>query len=240
MDLALTDRVGGSSPAPYATAGGAGGLNLGSHVGDDPALVVANRTAVAAALGLPTDRLVVANQVHGARVVQVDGPWVGAPADADALVTTSTELALAVLVADCVPVLLAAPDDGVVAVAHAGRPGMAAGVVPAAVSAMRDLGARHVVARLGPSVCGRCYEVPLDLREQVAASQPASRTVTWTGTPALDVAAGVLQQLAELDVPVRQLPGCTRESDSLYSYRRDGRTGRFAGVAVLRSAGSGT
>jgi copper oxidase (laccase) domain-containing protein len=93
------------------------------------------------------------------------------------------------------------------------------------------------VARLGPSVCGRCYEVPLELREQVAAAQPASRTVTWTGTPALDVAAGVLEQLAVLDVPVQQLPGCTRESDALYSYRRDGRTGRFAGLAVLRSPG---
>ncbi|WP_426566633.1 peptidoglycan editing factor PgeF [Angustibacter sp. McL0619] len=235
-ELTLTDRTGGSSVGPYGTATGSDGLNLGVHVGDDLDRVTANRAALASALGLAVERLVVANQVHGVTVAHVSDPWPTRPQDADAMVTTVPDLALAVLVADCVPVLLAAPDEGVVAVAHAGRPGMAAGVVPATVGAMRDLGGRRIVARLGPSVCGRCYEVPLELREQVAAVQPVSRTLTWAGTPALDVAAGVLSQLVELGVAVQQLPGCTRESANLYSYRRDGRTGRFAGVARLRPA----
>ncbi|WP_460460761.1 peptidoglycan editing factor PgeF [Angustibacter peucedani] len=229
VHLAFTDRRGGRSRAPYE------GLNLGAHVGDDAVDVAANRADVAGAVGIDPARLVVASQVHGREVVQVDAPFDGPPPEADAMVTTAPGLALAVLVADCVPVLLAAPAEGVVAVAHAGRPGMAVVVVLAAVAAMRDLGVREVVARLAPSVCPRCYEVPLALREEVAAVAPASRSVTWTGTPALDVAAGVLAQLADLGVAARQLPGCTVERPDLFSYRRDGRTGRFAGL-VWRTA----
>ena len=111
-----------------------------------------------------------------------------------------------------------------------------AGVVPASVEAMRELGARRIHAVVGPSVCGRCYEVPAQMRDVAAERSPASRAVTWAGTPAIDVAAGVVEQLADLDVPVRWVPGCTREDDDLFSYRRDGRTGRTAGVIVRRSA----
>lgn len=225
---AFTDRVGGYSSGPYGGPAG-GGLNLATHVGDDPADVAANRRLVADAVGLRPERLVVADQVHGGDVVQVDGP-LPVPASADAMVTTALDLALVVLVADCVPVLLADPEAGVVGVAHAGRPGMATGVVSAVVAAMRDLRARAPVAWLGPSVCPRCYPVPLALREQVAAVAPVSRSVSWDGTPALDVAAGVLDQLAALGVTARQLSGCTVESDALYSYRRDGQTGRCAGL----------
>ncbi|KQX63599.1 peptidoglycan editing factor PgeF [Angustibacter sp. Root456] len=232
--LALTDREGGVSTGPWAGTVG-GGLNLATHVDDDPAHVATNRQRLCAALALPPDALVVAEQVHGRDVVQVSGPCADPPV-ADALVTDRPGTALMVLVADCVPVLLADPEQGVVGVAHAGRPGMVAGVVGEAIAAMRDLGARDLLARLGPSVCPRCYEVPLDMREDVAARRPETRSLTWDGRPAIDVAAGVLAQLAELDVAVRQLPGCTVESDRLYSYRRDGLTGRFAGLAWLQDA----
>jgi YfiH family protein len=228
VHLATTDREGGVSREPWAGPDG-GGLNLAGHVEDDAADVLANRRALAGAIGVPADQLVVAEQVHGRDVVEVSGPC-SVPPIADALVTRRPGLVLCVLVADCVPVLLADPDQGVLAVAHAGRPGLVAGVVPAAVAAMRDLGARDVVARLGPSVCPRCYEVPLPLREQVASVEPVSRSVSWTGSPAVDVAAGVLAQLDRLGVAARQLPGCTVESPRLYSYRRDGLTGRFAGL----------
>ena len=156
--------------------------------------------------------------------------------ETDALVTDVADLALMVLVADCTPVLLADAEAGVVGAAHAGRPGMVAGVVPATVEAMRELGARRIHAVVGPSVCGRCYEVPAQMRDVAAERSPASRAVTWAGAPAIDVAAGVVEQLADLDVPVRWVPGCTREDDDLFSYRRDGRTGRTAGVIVRRSA----
>ena len=228
---ATTDRSGGVSTGPWGAAGGAGGLNLATHVQDDPDAVRVNRARVAEVLGVPAARLVVAEQVHGADVVEVTGPCPDAPV-ADALVTTQPGLLLTVLVADCVPVLLADADAGVVGVAHAGRPGMVAGVVGSAVAAMRDLGARDLVARLGPSVCPRCYEVPLAMREEVAAVRPEARSMTWDARPAVDVAAGVLAQLAELGVAARQLPGCTVEAEQLYSYRRDGVTGRFAGLVV--------
>lgn len=221
----LTGRAGGVSAPPYD------GLNLGDHVGDAPQSVAANRRAVAARVGVDPERLVVARQVHGRQVAVVDGPWPAEPAEADALVSREPGLVLAVLVADCVPVMLVAPDEGVVAVAHAGRRDMAAGVVPATVDAMRRLGAGRLLATVGPSICGRCYEVPASLRDEVAAAAPAAASVTWAGGPALDVAAGVLAQLAAEQVEVRRLPGCTAEDPGWYSYRRDGTTGRFAGLA---------
>ena len=202
---------------------------------DDPAAVAENRARLAEAVGVAGDRLVGLDQVHGAEVAHVREKPAVAPT-ADALVTEVPDLALMVLVADCTPVLLADAEAGVVGAAHAGRPGMVAGVVPASVEAMRELGARRIHAVVGPSVCGRCYEVPAQMRDVAAERSPASRAVTWAGTPAIDVAAGVVEQLADLDVPVRWVPGCTREDDDLFSYRRDGRTGRTAGVIVRRSA----
>lgn len=223
--FAFTTREGGTSAAPYDS------LNLGAHVGDDPAAVLENRRRVALSVGVRD--LVVADQVHGTDVVEVTRDWPGAAPEADALVTRVRGLALGVLVADCTPVLLAAPAEGVAGVAHAGRKGMAAGVVHALVAAMRDLGARSLVGRVGPSICPRCYEVPAELREQVAADVPVARSVTRTGTPALDVAGGVLEQLAPYVTDLRQLPGCTAERADLFSYRRDGVTGRSAGLVWL-------
>jgi YfiH family protein len=225
--FAVTDRHGGVSAPPFD------GLNLGGHVGDDPDAVHANRARVAQHLDVPPDHLVFADQVHGDQVVQVDGPWAGPPPPCDALVTTRRDLALAVLVADCVPVLLAAPHEGVVGVAHAGRAGMVAGVAERLVDAMRDLGARTIIGRVGPSVCARCYPVGEQLSEEVASVRPISRSVSWHGEPSLDVSAGVLDQLAARCWDVEQLPGCTVERDDLFSYRRDGTTGRFAGVVRL-------
>lgn len=223
--LAVTTRAGGVSRPPYDS------LNLGAHVGDDPRAVAENRRRVAAACG--AQHLVVAEQVHGRDVVEVTGPWPAAPPRADALVTRVPGVVLGVLVADCTPVLLADPAAGVVGVAHAGRSGMAAGVVPALVAAVRDLGATALIGRVGPSVCPRCYEVPAELRAQVAARVPVAASVSRTGTPALDVAGGVLEQLAPHCADLRQLPGCTAERTDLYSYRRDGTTGRSAGLAWL-------
>jgi len=217
---AVTDRSGGVSRGRYS------GLNLGSHVDDDPDAVSANRARLTERLGRP---VVYMDQCHGAEVAVVDGVPDVAPS-CDAVVTRSTEVALAVLVADCVPVLLSG--GGVVAAVHAGRPGLVAGVVPRTLAVMRELGAGEVDAVVGPSVCGRCYEVPAEMRDTAARVEPVSATVSWTGTPAIDVAAGVVAQLRAGGVEVRWVPGCSRERDDLYSYRRDGRTGRFAGVVA--------
>ncbi|MEU0116900.1 peptidoglycan editing factor PgeF [Streptomyces bobili] len=229
--FAFTDRWGGVSAAPYEE------LNLGGAVGDDPGAVRTNRESAAKSLGLEAGRVVWMNQVHGADVAVVDGPWGEHPVpDVDAIVTTERGLALAVLTADCTPVLLADPVAGVVAAAHAGRPGMVAGIVPAAVRAMVGLGAEpsRIVARTGPAVCGRCYEVPETMRAEVAAVEPAAHAETSWGTSAVDVTAGVHAQLDRLGVHDReQSPVCTRESKDHFSYRRDRATGRLAGYVWL-------
>lgn len=247
--FAFTDRWGGVSAAPYEE------LNLGGAVGDDATAVTTNRELAAKSLGLEPGRVVWMNQVHGADVAVVDGPWgSGSAADSgpgsgpdscsvsgdipsvDAIVTTRRGLALAVLTADCVPVLLADPVAGVVAAAHAGRPGMIAGVVPAAVRAMTGLGAdpARIVARTGPAVCGRCYEVPEAMRAEVATVEPAAYAETSWGTPSVDVCAGVHAQLERLGVRDReQSPVCTLESSDHFSYRRDRATGRLAGYVWL-------
>ncbi len=230
--FAFTDRWGGVSAAPYEE------LNLGGAVGDDPDAVRTNRELAARSLGVEPDRVVWMNQVHGADVVVVDEPWGSSPEipSVDAIVTTRRGLALAVLTADCVPVLLADPVAGIAAAAHAGRPGMIAGVVPAALRAMTGLGAEpsRIVARTGPTVCGRCYEVPEDMRAEVSAVEPAAYAETSWGTPAVDVSAGVHAQLERLGVRDRERsPVCTRESRDHFSYRRDRTTGRLAGYVWL-------
>lgn len=229
--FAFTDRWGGVSAVPYEE------LNLGGAVGDDPGAVRANRELAAKALGLDAARVVWMNQVHGAGVAVVDGPWADRPApEVDAIVTVRPGLALAVLTADCTPVLLADPVARVAAAAHAGRPGLVAGVVPAAVRAMMELGAdpARIVARTGPAVCGRCYEVPEAMRADVSAVEPAAHSGTSWGTPAVDVSAGVHAQLDRLGVRDRtQSPVCTLESDDHFSYRRDRTTGRLAGYVWL-------
>ncbi|WP_426363427.1 peptidoglycan editing factor PgeF [Streptomyces sp. E-08] len=229
--FAFTDRWGGVSAVPYEE------LNLGGAVGDDPAAVLANRAAAAGSLGLDPARVVWMNQVHGAGVAEVDGPWGdGEIPSVDAIVTARPGLALAVLTADCVPVLLADPVAGVASAAHAGRPGMIAGVVPAAVGAMVKLGAdpARITARTGPAVCGRCYEVPEAMRAEVAAVEPAAHAETSWGTPAVDVAAGVRAQLERLGVrDIVDAGVCTLESRDHYSYRRDRTTGRLAGYVWL-------
>ncbi|MBT2479065.1 peptidoglycan editing factor PgeF [Streptomyces sp. ISL-94] len=230
--FAFTDRWGGVSAVPYEE------LNLGGAVGDDPAAVRANRALAAESLGLDPDLVVWMNQVHGRDVAAVDGPWpLGDEVPAvDAVVTARRGLALAVLTADCTPVLLADPAAGIAGAAHAGRPGLVAGVVPAAVEAMVALGAEpgRIVARTGPAVCGRCYEVPAEMREAVAEVVPAAWGETGWGTPAVDVVAGVHAQLAEAGVvEVHRSPVCTLESRDHFSYRRDRVTGRLAGYVWL-------
>jgi YfiH family protein len=229
--FAFTDRWGGVSAAPYEE------LNLGGAVGDDPGVVRTNREIAAKSLGLDPGLVVWMNQVHGNDVAVVDEPWGDRPVpEVDAVVTARRGLALAVLTADCTPVLLADPAAGIVAAAHAGRPGMIAGVVPAAVRAMTELGAdpARIVARTGPAVCGRCYEVPEAMRAEVAAVEPTAHAETSWGTPAVDVSAGVHAQLARAGVHDRaQSPVCTLESDDHFSYRRDRTTGRLAGYVWL-------
>lgn len=223
MPVLLTTRDGGCSRAPFDS------LNLGDHVGDRPDDVAANRRSLVARLGVPVQFM---RQVHGAVVARVTSP--GPAPVADALVTDLPGVALGVLVADCVPVVAVAP--GAVGVAHAGRAGAMAGIVPAMLTALDELGAdlAETAVTLGPAICGACYEVPADMRDDVVAALPGSATTTRQGTPGLDLRAGLARQLAGAGVgEVTVSPRCTAEDRSLFSYRRDGVTGRFAGLAWI-------
>ncbi len=208
-------------------------FNLGDHVGDDPAAVTANRNRLAAAVGLPTDHVVWMNQVHSAHVEVVDGPRDRAFDDTDALVTTVPRLALAVVTADCVPVLLADARAGVIGAAHAGRVGAADGVVARTLDAMLAQGAQpqDISALLGPSVSGLNYEVPAEMAAEVESRLPGSRTRTPRGTAALDLRAGIARQLAERGVSAIDVdPRCTVADPALFSHRRDNPTGRLASL----------
>jgi YfiH family protein len=229
-DLAFTDRYGGVSASPYDE------LNLAVAGGDQPAAKAENLRRLVEDFA-PGDVVCDLYQVHGADVVLASPERVERP-HADGIVATEAGLMLLVRAADCVPVLLVAPDEGIVGAAHSGRPGMVHGVAPATVRRMRALGAGRVEAWLGPHVCGRCYEVPEQMRSDVASAVPESYGETSWGTPSVDLGAGIRAQLEELEVVVHDESRCTRESPDLYSYRRDGQgAGRLAGVVRLRGAG---
>lgn len=229
--FAFTDRFGGASLPPY------GELNLGSAQGDEADAIAENFRRLAGEFAVADDAVIRVSQVHG-NDVHVVRPGDELPVRpqplADALVTTRTDVVLCVRAADCLPVLFADQANGVIGAAHSGRRGLYAGVVPATVEAMRALGAERITAVLGPYACGNCYEVPEEMRAEVAERVPASYAETSWGTPSIDVAAGVAAQLAELDCTVIDATSCTIESENLYSYRREGPvSGRLAGLVRL-------
>jgi polyphenol oxidase len=226
----FTERSGGRSKPPYQS------MNLGQGVGDDPADVTGNRKGLAADCGLDAG-IAWMRQVHGTTVRYAGERWPEAePEPCDAVFTDVPGLGLGVLVADCVPVLVADAEAGLAGAAHAGRVGMTAGVVPALIEAMTAAGASpdRMRAVIGPAICGACYEVPEAMRATVSATVPQASCLTRAGTAGLDIAAGVRAQLAAAGVgSVRSDGRCTSESAELYSYRRDGITGRFAGLIWL-------
>lgn len=231
----FTTRAGGMSGAPW------GSLNVGLNVGDRPADVLANRGLVAEWAGAP---VVFGEQVHGATVRVLDEAGSadagGAAGEGDAIVAGSPRHAVAVYVADCVPLLLADAQAGLVAAVHAGRAGLVAGVVRASVDAMlaRGADAGRMRAAVGPCISGGAYEVPEQMRADVAAVVPEAWAVTRWGTPGVDLGAGVAGELARAGVrAVSRVSTCTFTDERLYSHRRasaEGRpTGRFAGVVRL-------
>ncbi len=237
VEIAFTDRLGGVSTGPFAE------LNLTMQDGESPAAVRRNTGRVAEAMAGPhaaVPDVLTLHQVHGNEVVEVGNPMAepteATEPTADAVVTRTPGRLLAARAADCVPVLLADPDRGVVGAAHAGRAGVAADVVGRAVAALRRMGARDLLAWLGPRACGRCYEVPALLRDEVAAVVPETWGETSWGTPALDLGAGLRAQLERDGAEVVDVARCTIEDASFFSYRRQGSPcGRHAGLVWLRS-----
>jgi polyphenol oxidase len=223
----LGGPVAGVSLPPYDS------FNLGAGVGDEVNAVQANRSAVAKAAGLAPDALIWMNQVHGTVIAEIVGPGSDPPPGTDGMVSTARGVGLAVAVADCVPVLAVDPVAGVIGAVHAGRLGAAGGIVPVLIGRMIDLGAHpeNLEVIVGPAICGRCYEVPAAMRDDVESHLPGSACVTNEGTPGLDLRAGLLRQLRDAGVGSIEVdPRCTREDPDLFSHRRSAPTGRFAAV----------
>jgi YfiH family protein len=225
-------RGGGRSEAPYAS------LNLGAHVGDDPSAVAANRALLRAALRLPAEPLWL-QQVHGTNVIDADADAPAGPADA--AVTRAGQRPLAILVADCMPVLFAGADGAVLGAAHAGWRGLSAGVLEATVHAM-GVEPRDIHAWLGPAIGAEHFEVGEEVRAAFMAHDAGARAAfaaNARGRWQCDLQWLARARLAALGV--RQIAGaglCTyADAAHCYSYRREGRTGRMA--ALLWRAGTG-
>ena len=222
VDLVVSARPGGVSDAPYTS------LNLGTHVGDDPAAVTENRRRLDAALGAP---VVLVRQVHGATVV--DAATAGASTEADGLVEEGCARAVGVLVADCVPVALLDPGRRV-AVVHAGWRGLAAGAVAAALARFED--PARVVAVLGPSISGSAYQVGEEVARRFS-EHAGALTPDGPGHWRLElraVAAAQLERLGGASDRVLLTTEVTGGGATVFSDRAERPTGRFALVARRR------
>jgi YfiH family protein len=223
-DVFVTERTGGVSGGPYAS------LNLGGHVGDDPERVAENRRRVAAGAGVAADQLALCEQVHGRAVVDADAGWAGAAGDA--LLTRDADLAIAVLVADCVPVVLVAPGPHRLAVAHAGWRGLDAGVLAATLEAL-DADGDEVLAGIGPSISRSRYQVGPEVAERFAHVAGAVHPDTGDRRR-LDLEVIARAQLVALGVPDQSIVAIahtTDEGDRFFSDRAARPCGRFALVA---------
>jgi YfiH family protein len=243
--VAVTSRHGGVSAPPYDT------LNLGLHVGDDPECVAINRARAATAFGVDLDTMVYARQVHGTAAVTVGPDDAGrgtqheddAVAETDILVTRSPAVALAIMVADCVPVALVDPEARVLAAVHAGWRGTAGGAVACALDAMAALGARaeHVQAYLGPAVAPERYQVTDRVRDALEAAvgedvlDPVVARPDGPGHWLVDLVAANAQQLRRAGVPARSITRAPLDTadTALFSDRAARPCGRFALFARL-------
>jgi YfiH family protein len=212
----FTDRRGGSSLGVYES------LNLALHVGDDPEVVAANRAHIGAAQFM--------NQVHGDEIVIIDSVTSDVPT-CDGLITTKPAISLAVMVADCIPLLLVSKEA--VGAIHVGRAGLVNRIALKAIQTMRSLGSIDIHAILGPSICGACYEVPFEMQQDVMQEHPRSFATTRKGTPGLDLPKALIADLVSAGVSFEASTNCTYEDQLYFSHRRQNPTGRFAGVVSL-------
>ncbi len=221
----FTHRHGGVSAGEYAS------LNLGPHVGDAPAAVARNRDLLAAHLGCEPAWM---EQVHGDRVARARP--METSEKTDGLVLSGPGKAACVMVADCVPLLIFSNEELSGAVVHVGRAGFMKEIACRAVQAL-DVPSENLTAVVGPSICGKCYEVPARMREEAGRMEASSVSETSWGTPAIDIPAGLRDQLRGLGVRDVVVDGrCTLEDTSFHSHRRSTRAGLSAGrfVGVLQ------
>jgi YfiH family protein len=218
--ILFTSRTGGIGSPPYLS------FNLGQHVADDPKVVAKNRHSLLSEFSV--DSIFYMDQVHGIDIFEVTSETKATPI-ADAIFTREKNVALAVQVADCIPLLLAS--SSMVAAVHVGRKGLAGGIIEKVLDLFHEASDIQVKADIGPAICGNCYEVDLETYESVIALVP--ETATSSQRHHLDLINGAKSILNRNGVAVRDWGICTKENQNYFSYRRDGVTGRQAGVIAL-------
>ena len=227
VHAAVTTRLlDGASLRPFDA------FNLGSRCGDAPAAVAANRAALVSSLDLPVSPRWL-RQVHGAGVLDADALAQDGEPDADAAIARGAGVVLAVLTADCLPILFCADDGSAIAVAHAGWRGLAGGVIEATIARLGVPGAR-LLAWLGPAIAARSYEVGEEVRAAFVDAQPSGASAfapTRPGHWRCDLYALARQRLGAIGVDrVHGGDFDTFTDARFYSYRRTPETGRFASL----------
>jgi polyphenol oxidase len=228
LDVFMTDRTGGVSQPPYES------LNLGDHVGDELAAVAENRLRVASAAGVGLDRLVMTHQTHGTHVVDADVP--STFREGDALVTRVDTVALAILVADCAPVVLVCPETHRLAVIHAGWRGLAGGVIAAAAHAL-DPSGQTMFAAIGPCISVDSYQVGPEVAAHFR-SVPGAVRHDVADRSLIDLKAVAAHQLVAAGVAATNLHVAEEVTDGgavFFSDRAARPCGRVALVARWRS-----
>ena len=217
----FTDRTGGESTGVY------GSRNLAAHVGDDPVAVRANRENLAKELGLPAISWM--GPVHGVDIAVLSRAAALTP-NVDALATAEAQTPIATLGADCVPVLIVARD--LIVAAHVGWQGFVDGMADQLLALFkgRDIDPREAHVVLGPAICGSCYPIPVQRAERIAQASLAASVIAANGEPGADIRLGLADQWTAQGARVEIVGGCTHEDGAFFSHRRDGVTGRQAGV----------
>lgn len=229
-----TTRKGGVSHGPYDDGAGGGGLNLGTHVDDDPGCVKMNRELLRTLLPSEPAWL---SQVHGS--VVLDAATVNTAPKADASIAYRAGVVCVIQTADCLPVLFCDLQGKVVGAAHAGWRGLAHGVLENTVTCMRNAGAAEITAWLGPAIGPSCFEVGQDVYDAFVVRDPRMDSAFQahaTGKYLADIYA--LARIVLRDAGVVEVFGgglCTvSEKERFYSYRRDRVTGRMASLIWLK------
>ncbi len=228
---AVTGRLGGHSAGDFSQA------NIAQHVGDDPDSVSRNLDELAGLVEMQGRNLALMQPIHGASIGWVSHP--GIVPGVDSLVSDQCDLGLVAMGADCVPLILygsRGAEKPLIGAVHCGWKGLVAGVVSDTITELRLRGAREIKSIVGPAICGSCYSVSADRRELVRTSTPFDVSRAALGVlGGIDVRAGVLSQLARESVSSIVVGGCTFENpETLFSYRKNRRTGRQGIIIVMR------
>lgn len=234
--LALfSNKEEGFSEPPYDS------LNVALHVGDDPRSVLKNRTYLSQKYGFLLENFIYMDQVHSDAIKVIDDPMFNRIDKCDAVITNKKNIPLMVMVADCIPILMYDKDKKVIAAVHSGRSGTFKNIATKTVLKMKkefSSGVENILICMGPSIGACCYEVGRDIANTAKKEFGNGCVLEKEGKFFLDLKWINLKQLKNVGIKEENIEIsdiCTCCDKNYFSYRRDGKTGRFAGIIMLRS-----